>query len=99
MELLIKMMIDVKYGLKSIFMPFGRLNKKVVMLGDSITGLFMITLNGQRSSFTVKNFRCEGYKMKFGLYENDFQTQKRTLRNGSKILLQYIEDTKKKRGI
>ena len=32
-----------------------------------------------------------GYDMKFGLYEVDFQTQKRTLREGSKIYKKIVE--------
>jgi beta-glucosidase len=45
----------------------------------------------------MDNFEwAEGYKQKFGLYEVDFKTQKRTLRNGSKIYQEIVKKHKSK---
>ena len=51
--------------------------------GADIKGYYYWTL--------MDNFEwSEGYDMKFGLYEVDFKTQKRTLREGSKHFLDII---------
>ena len=42
----------------------------------------------------MDNFEwAEGYDMKFGLYEVDFKTQKRTLRQGSKAFIKIINES------
>ena len=43
----------------------------------------------------IDNFEwAEGYSMKFGLYEVDFETQERKLREGSKAYLEIIKNSK-----
>jgi beta-glucosidase len=54
--------------------------------GHDVRGYFYWSL--------LDNFEwTEGYKMKFGLYEVDFNSQKRTLRNGSKAFLNIVHNT------
>ena len=62
--------------------------QKAIFEGVNVTGFFYWSL--------MDNFEwAEGYKQKFGLYHVDFKTQKRTLRNGSKIYVKIIEEHKK----
>ena len=56
---------------------------KAIKEGIDIRGYFYWSL--------MDNFEwAEGYQMKFGLYEVDFKTQKRTLRKGSKPFIEII---------
>ena len=62
---------------------------KAMKEGADIRGYFYWTL--------MDNFEwAEGYDMKFGLYEVNFKTQERKLREGSKKLIQIINDHKNK---
>ena len=57
---------------------------KAVLDGLDIRGYFYWTL--------MDNFEwAEGYKMKFGLYEVDFKTQKRTLRESSNLFVNMVQ--------
>lgn len=59
---------------------------KAMEEGHDVRGYFYWSL--------MDNFEwTEGYKMKFGLYDVDFATQKRTLRNGSRSFLRIVENT------
>ncbi len=56
---------------------------KALSEGINIQGYFYWSL--------IDNFEwAEGYRMKFGLYDVDFKTQKRTLRKGSQTLINII---------
>eukprot|EP01080_Neovahlkampfia_damariscottae_P005767 gene5767-9588_t len=62
--------------------------QKAIFEGVNVKGFFYWSL--------LDNFEwAEGYKQKFGLYHVDFKTQKRTLREGSKIYVKIIEEHKK----
>ena len=58
--------------------------KRAMNEGADIQGYHYWTL--------MDNFEwAEGYDMRFGLLEVDFETQKRTLREGSKELIELIK--------
>ncbi|MAI87381.1 MAG: hypothetical protein CMF99_09650 [Candidatus Marinimicrobia bacterium] len=57
---------------------------KAILDGLDIRGYFYWTL--------MDNFEwAEGYKMKFGLYEVDFKTQERTLRESSNLFVKMVQ--------
>jgi len=63
---------------------------KAIKDGYDVRGFYYWTL--------TDNFEwAEGYKMKFGLYHTNLETQQRTLREGSKAFIHYVDETKKKR--
>ena len=62
---------------------------RAIQSGLDIRGFFYWSL--------LDNYEwAEGYKMKFGLYEVDFNTQERKLRQGSKIYQEIIESSQPK---
>ena len=69
---------DKKDSLRSIFIErYLYAVSKAISEGADIRGYYYWSL--------MDNFEwAEGYEMKFGLYEVDFITQKRSLREGSK---------------
>ena len=59
---------------------------KAILKGKDVRGYFYWSL--------MDNFEwAEGYDMKFGLYEVDFNTQKRTLRAGSKEFVKIVNES------
>ena len=59
---------------------------KAILKGKDVRGYFYWSL--------MDNFEwAEGYDMKFGLYEVDFNTQKRTLRTGSKEFVKIVNES------
>ena len=62
---------------------------KALREGVDVKGYFYWSL--------MDNFEwAKGYSMKFGLYEVDFKTQERKLRDGSKSLINIIKRSKNK---
>ena len=60
---------------------------KAIKEGSNVEGYFYWSL--------MDNFEwAEGYDMKFGLYSVDFETQKRTLREGSKAFVDVVKSSK-----
>ena len=58
---------------------------KAMQEGANIEGYFYWSL--------MDNFEwAEGYDMKFGLYEVDFNTQKRTLRKGARVFVDIVNE-------
>ena len=79
---------DAKDDRRSLFIErYIYAMSKAISEGANVEGYFYWSL--------MDNFEwAEGYDMRFGLYAVDFNTQKRTLRNGAKKFINIINKSK-----